>query len=178
MSLCVYSPDYWKSLNTEEKVNKAKGYFDRMIECKDPKSIPSEAVFVVRLAIMNVKSGWSDVHDNHKKDYISYRDYLKMKDVKFAEFLDKPLGINSTYIDKKTIGSNYQSGTNFYYFTKKDLKDALEKCSAELNGRKEELHIDYVLDCIEENLALAGYKLAKDWRSVTEKNIAKRSLTD
>ena len=112
-------PDYWKSLNAEEKLSKAKGYFDKMIEGKDPKRIPGKAVFVVRLAIMNVKSGWCDVYDNHRPDYISYKDYLKMADVEFAEFFDKLLGINSAYVGKKQMRVNTKMVQTFITLQKK-----------------------------------------------------------
>ncbi|MBP8698797.1 MAG: hypothetical protein KBH82_07165 [Syntrophorhabdaceae bacterium] len=171
-------PDYWKSLNAEEKLSKAKGYFDKMIEDKDPATIPRDAVFVVRLAIMNVKSGWCEVYGGHTPDYIAYKDYLKMTDEQFAGFLDKLLGTSSTYVDKKTIADGFQNSSNLYYPTKEDLKDALEKCSSRLNAGKEEFHINFVLDCIGENLVAAGYKLAEDWRTVTERNIKKWSIND
>ena len=134
-------PDYWKSLNAEEKLSKAKGYFDKMVGGKDPKKIPIDAVFVVRLAIMNVKSGWCEVYGGHSPDYIAYKDYLKMTlkmtDEQFAKFIDKILGTSSTYVGKKTIADDFQGSSSFYYPTKEDLKDALEKCSSKLKMGKE-----------------------------------------
>jgi len=104
-----------------------------------------------------------DLAENLIKDSIKANPHLRDKlEQVFGKYIS--IGKDSLVID-------YHKDESEYIPTREDVENILRGFSSEFNKDQDKIPIDNVLSIMEKSLKKAGHILAKDWRSITEKNI-------